>query len=175
LAAAADFERAQWLRRYGIHQPSFRDRRGEIDPTSEIGQAGFNYAMNNVAGAVGSVQMTYLAGIVKKHQDNGAFYDQTLTGTPGIQLMRREQKTRPAYWVYSLLADRRDDLLAHLHAQGVQASAVHYRNDIYSCFGPQAELPGVAEFMRRTISIPCGWWVGPEQRDYVVGSVRSFA
>ena len=43
---------------------------------------------------------------------------------------------------------------------GYYASGVHIRNDIYSAFGKQnVALPGVDEFYKHFVALPCGWWM----------------
>ena len=166
-------EQTKWLKRYGIHQPSFRDEWGEIDPASDIPVAGFNSYMTNVAAALGLEQMKYLPDIVSRHRKNGEFYDASLSGISGLRLLRRLPHARSAYWVYTVLAERRDDLLRALRDRGVFASKVHVRNDIYSCFGERRRaLPGVDAFSARYLSLPCGWWVDEEVREVVVAAIR---
>ncbi len=169
----ADYERGRWLKRYGIHQPSFRDGQGEIDPRSDIPEAGWNTAMHEISAAVGVLQMQHLPAIIARHQANGEYYDEALAGVPGITLLNRLPNTRSAHWVYTLLAENRDGLLRRLREQGIQASKVHLRNDLYSCFGPpQGDLPGVDCFQAHCLSIPCGWWVSAEERQDIADCVK---
>ncbi len=169
----ADYERGRWLRRYGIHQPSFRDTDGEISPTSDIPVAGWNTAMNHVAATLGMAQMCSLPEVVGRHQENGRRYDEMLDGIPGIRLLKRPTEAASAHWVYTLLAEDRDRLLRLLRAKNVYASKVHLRNDIYSCFGqPTRGLPGVDYFQAHALSLPCGWWVESQELEYVVDAIR---
>jgi perosamine synthetase len=172
-ANEADYERGRWLKRYGIHQPSFRDEWGEIDRRSDIPEAGWNTAMHEIAAAVGVLQMQHLPAIVARHQANGDYYDEALAGVPGITLLSRLPNSRSAHWVYTFLAEDRDGLLRRLKEEGIQASKVHLRNDVYSCFGPpQGDLPGVDAFQAHTLSIPCGWWIDGDQRTRISETIR---
>lgn len=165
----ADYERGRWLKRYGIHQPSFRTADGEIDANSDIPVAGWNSYMNHVAASIGVAQMKYLDDIVGRHRSNGLFYDEMLAGIPGIWILERLPQSQSANWVYTLLADDRDKLLKRLKAEGVQASRVHIRNDHYSCFSQdQQHLPGVDYFDAHCLSIPCGWWLKQTDLDFIV-------
>jgi perosamine synthetase len=175
-ADPSEWERARWLKRYGIHRPTFRHADGEINPASDIPLAGFSTYMNNIAAAIGLAQMPLLESIVSRHQDNGAFYDQAIRDVPGIQPLRRLPQARSANWVYTLLADRRDLLMRALCRDGVEASRVHLRNDNYSCFGiDPVTLPGVDAFAAGCLSIPCGWWVSSEDRKYIAERLRTVA
>ncbi len=165
---------ARVWRRYGIPESGFRDTRGEIRHACDISVPGFHNYMNRIAGALGVLQMECLHEIVAAHRRNGAFFDKHLAGIPGIELLRRPGGSVPSYWVYCLLCQNRDGLLRKLREHGVYASTVHVRNDVYSCFGEgPADLPGVAEFERRQLCIPCGWWVTPGQAEHIVGTIRS--
>lgn len=169
------FERARGLRRYGIHGPSFRSEDGEINPASDVKEAGWNNYMNHVSGLIGVAQMDSLEERLAINQSNGQFYDNTLREIRGIEVLKRPAESRSAYWVYTFLADDRDRLLEHMNSNGVQSSKVHIRNDVYSCFQSRGQyLPGVGEFSRRAISIPCGWWVSPSQRQWILELIAGF-
>lgn len=171
-ASKEDHEKLRWLKRYGIHQPSFRDQDGEINPASDIPTAGWNSYMNHVAAAIGVAQLDYLPSILARHQENGFYYDERLAAVPGITVLRRPPNSRSAYWVYTFLAQRRDYLLKTLRQHGVQASKVHFRNDAYACFEATREaLPGVDAFSSHCLSVPCGWWVTDEHRNRIVDIV----
>lgn len=171
---AEEAERAQWLKRFGIHRPSFRDDLGEINPASDIPVAGYNTYLNNIAGAIGVEQMKRLPDVVARHRENGRFYDEALTDVPGITVCHRPPHRQSAYWVYTFLAEQRDDLLRALRERGVHASKLHLRNDIYSCFQTVPRpLPGVDAFSAKCLSIPCGWWLSSEDREYIVEAIKS--
>lgn len=164
-----NYERGRWLKRYGIHVPSFRDCDGEINPDSDISEAGWNSYMNHVAATIGVAQMQGLQDRLTRHRDNGEFFDEALKSIPAVEVLRRPSDSKSAYWVYTLLSDRRDSLASQLRANDLQVSKVHLRNDLYSCFGNQScNLPGVDDFSRRALSIPCGWWVSKEERERIV-------
>src|SRR5262245_15727244 len=83
-ADPAQWEKARWLKRLGVHQPTFRDELGEISPSSDIPEAGYSTYLNNVAAAIGLAQMPHLEGIVRRHRENGRFYDDALKGVSGL-------------------------------------------------------------------------------------------
>jgi dTDP-4-amino-4,6-dideoxygalactose transaminase len=165
-ADPARAEQARWLKRYGIHQPTFRRPDGEIDASSDIPAAGLNTYMNNIAAAIGLSGLEQLEDRLERHRANGRFFDATFAGEPGVRTLDRADGDVPAWWVYTICVEERDTLRAALHAAGVAASTLHLRNDCYSAFGTGlADLPGVHEFSRTRLCIPCGWWVdGDEAR-----------
>lgn len=172
-AREEDYEKVRWLKRYGIHQPSFRDSEDEINPTSDIPVAGWNSYMNHIAATIGVDQMKRFPGIIARYQGNGFFYDEALASVQCLTVLKRPVNSRSAYWVYTFLAQNRDNLLKKLRQHGVYASKVHLRNDLYSCFGTAREaLPGVDYFSAHCLSIPCGWWVTNEDREFIADVIR---
>lgn len=168
-AQEEDYQQLRWLKRYGIHQPSFRDTDGEINPKSAIPVAGWNAYMSHVAATIGVAQMQHLPSIIARHQENGFYYDEELASIPGVTVLKRPANSRSAYWVYTFLVQDRDQLLKRLRQQGVYASKVHLRNDVYTCFGTDRRaLPGVDHFSTHCLSIPCGWWVSENDRARIV-------
>jgi dTDP-4-amino-4,6-dideoxygalactose transaminase len=169
------FERARRLRRYGIHEPLFRNEDGEINDALDIKEVGWNNSMNHVSGLIGVAQMDSLEDRLEINQSNGRFYDDALRDIKGVNVLKRLAGSKSAYWVYTFLADDRDRLLKHLNENGVQTSKVHIRNDGYSCFrSGERQLSGVSEFSRRAISIPCGWWVSRSQREWIIELIAAF-
>jgi perosamine synthetase len=169
-----DYEKARWLKRYGIHQPSFRDSDGEINPTSDIPVPGWNTYMNNITAGIGVSQMSGIRDIIDRYQQNGLYYDNALSDIAGITTLHRPDDSLSAYWAYTFIADNRDHLFKALREEGIYASKIHLRNDLYSGFGDgPRELPGVAEFSAHCISIPCGWWVSEENLEYIVQVIKS--
>ncbi len=172
-ASEEDADRAQWLKRYGIHQPSFRLPNGDLNPKSDIPVAGYNFYMNNIAATIGIEQFKHVETIVERYRENGRFYDEALKDIPGVRLLKRRSDSVSAYWTHTLLVEQRDDLIRKLREDGIASQRLHIRNDIYSCFNAdRRELPGVDKFDSQAVSIPSGWWVTPKDREYIVDCIR---
>lgn len=175
LAANPDMIRAaRHLRRFGIDPAKFRLPNGDLDPSFDIPLAGFNFPMNEIAATLGLEQLPHADRVVMRHRANGKYYDATLNGTPGLYLLKRREDSISGFWTYALCAERRDDLVRKLHSHGIGAQRLHLRNDGYSCFDSGVrQLPGIAAFDAQNLSIPCGWWVGDEERGFVAECIRA--
>ncbi|MBI3446834.1 MAG: DegT/DnrJ/EryC1/StrS family aminotransferase [Magnetospirillum sp.] len=169
----AQCQRARRLRKFGIDGGSFRTGDGEINMESDIPEPGLYLPMNEVAAAIGLAQMDEIEARLARYRDNGAFLMERLAGVPGLDLPPRRQGDRPGLWTFSLQAEGRDQLAAKLRGAGIGCQRLHIRNDRYSCFGTMADLPGAARFESRTLSIPCGWWVGDEDRERMAACIRA--
>lgn len=175
LAANPDMARvARHIRRFGIDPVKLRLPNGDLNPAFDIPLAGFNFPMNEIAATLGLEQLLHIDRIVLRHRANGQYYDMALAGIPGLHRIKRRDDSVSGFWTYALLAERRDDLIRKLLSCGIGAQRLHLRNDGYSCFdGGARQLPGVAAFDAQNLSIPCGWWVGDEEREFVVECIRA--
>lgn len=139
----------------------------------DVKEVGYKYHMSNVTAAIGLAQLGVIQPLLDRHIENGTFYDQALGGVPGLRTCRHDAAAKPAHWLYTVLAERRDDLARHLTEAGVECSQAHRRNDEHSVFAAsRSHLPGLDSFYSRMLHIPCGWWVTDEQREYIVDCLR---
>jgi perosamine synthetase len=163
---AEDVARGRRLRWFGIDR---KVPRAEVDIT----EVGYKYHMNNVNAVIGRVQLDHIKPVIERHIDNGKYFDAALKGIAGIELPSWDAVAEPSYWFYTVLAERRDDLSRYLAEQGIANSLVHRRNDLHSVFSSsRRELPGLDRFYARMLHIPCGWWVGEEDREYIAETIR---
>jgi len=162
--------RARELRRFGIHQASFRLPGGDLNPASDIPDAGYSFAMTDLTAALAMAQLDDAADTLARHRANGLALDAALAGIPGLTRLWRAPDTRSAFWVYAFRATHRASLIAALHAAGIGAQRLHVRNDRYRCFADSvADLPGVSAFDAENLCIPCGWWVDASGRERILG------
>ena len=57
--------------------------------------------------------------------------------------------------------------------RGIMVSRVHERNDIHSCVSQyKSHLPSLDKLVKEMICIPVGWWVTPEDRNYIVDCIK---
>jgi perosamine synthetase len=163
---AADAEGARLLRWFGIDRQAPRTE-------ADIARAGFKYNMTDITATLGLVGLEHIDATLARHVANGRHLDAALADLDGLAPATFEPAAEPAYWFHTVLADRRDDLIAHLAARGIAAGTVHRRNDAHSVFAAsRRSLPGVDAFSARVVHLPCGWWVGEEERERIVDAVR---
>ena len=167
-----DYERARLLRWFGIDR---RNTKASIlgEREFDVKECGYKYHMNNLAAAVGLGNLIDFPASLKRRQEVGKFFQKNLDGVPGITLMRDESDRIHAYWFFSMLVDRREDLIRKLAIEGVEASVVHLRIDRNSCFGGPYDLPGQAEFERRHLALPTHELMTWEAADRVVKVIQT--
>ncbi len=165
----SDLHRAKLIRWFGIDKG-----RNRMDPNSgfDVDEVGFKYHMNNLSAAIGLEQMKYVEKRLAAYREVAQFYDQHLRGVSGLELCSPLPGSRPAYWLYTIKVERREQFVEKLAAHGIAASVVHPRNDTYKVFRESiADLPGVDAFYKQMVHIPIGPWVGQEQRERIVGVI----
>lgn len=134
---------------------------------------GFKYHMNNVNATFGLIQMNYISEIIGKYIENGLFFDKELIGINGIELMKYNPGTEPSYWLYTLKVEKRDDFIRMLADKGISASELHLRNDRHEIFKEsKTELPHLNEFYKKMVHIPCGWWLKPKDREFIITEIK---
>ena len=162
----ADLEEAKRLRWFGLDKKVSRLE-------NDIKRAGYKYAMNNVNATIGSVQLRHMAEVVGRHIDNGKYYDRALRDIPGVTLIPYYENTEPSYWLYTLKVKDREDFCKMMEENGIQASRLHHRSDLHSVFAEsRCDLPALDCFYEEFVHIPCGWWIGEEERERIVELIK---
>jgi len=164
------YNRSKLLRWYGIDRNSNRkDFRCEAD----IEEWGFKFHMNDVCATVGIENLKHADDIIKKHQSNAAYYDQHLKDTNGVTLLTRHNDRESTFWIYSLLVEDRDKFMKHMKECNIVVSQVHERNDKHSCVREyKSSLPTLDKTISKVVSIPVGWWITEEEREYIVNCIK---
>jgi perosamine synthetase len=141
---------------------------------NDIKEPGYKYHMNNVNATIGLIQMNYIDTIIRKHIDNGHFYDTHLKDTTGVTLLSYYPQTYPSYWVYTMKVERRSDFIRMMNDNGILASELHLRNDRHSIFSEsQTDLPCLDAFYSSMVHIPCGWWINECEREHIVSLINA--
>ena len=162
--------RGKLIRWYGIDRDSNRkDFRCEAD----IEEWGFKFHMNDVCATVGIENLKHADELIKKHQLNAAYYDQHLKDVEGVTLLDRHEGHESAFWIYTMLVDDRDGFYKWMKECNIVVSQVHERNDKHSCVKEfRSNLPTLDKTIGKIVSIPVGWWVTKEEREYIVDCIK---
>ncbi len=166
-----DFERIKLLRWFGIDR-KYPGSKWEQD----INECGYKFHMNNVNAIIGLEQMKYIDGIISSHKKNAKFFDENIKNI-NIELLRRDEKSDPAYWLYSVLVDDSEKFKKYMFENGIATDRVHVRNDEYTVFNDfrsSEGLRGCDTFCSKLMNIPVGWWLTEEDLAHIVKVVNSY-
>ena len=135
---------------------------------------GFKYHMNDLAAAVGLGNLEDFPQRLARRQVIGTYYRSNLKDVPGLTLLRQDPDRTHAYWLFTMLVEKREDFVRKLAAHNIPASVIHQRIDRNQVFGGVREdLVGQAEFDARQIAIPIHEALSDDDVARVVFVIRS--
>lgn len=140
-----------------------------------IEEWGYKFHMNDVNATIGLCNFPLAARMLERHRDNAKFYHFALQDIKGVKLLENKADREGAWWLFTLLVDRRDELIDFMRGHGIMVSQVHGRNDVHSCVREYlSPLPLLDAYEGRVVCIPVGWWVGTEEREKIVALMKQF-
>jgi len=164
------YRRGKLLRWFGIDRETRTDFRCE----DNIEEFGFKFHMNDINAVIGLTNLEIVDECIDRHRDNAAYYNAQLEGVNGLRLLQPGREDRQSsYWIYSMLVENRAGFVRRMKDAGIMVSPVHNRNDFHTCVEQfSTPLPKLDYVAERMISIPVGWWVSREDREYIVETIR---
>lgn len=140
---------------------------------------GINSRIDTLQAAVLQVKMRHLDQWTAARQHNAATYQRLLANAP-IQIPKAAPyQTRHVWNQFTILADRRDELKAHLAAHGI-GTEIYYPLPLHlqECFadlGYEAgQMPVSESVASRALSLPVYPELSPEDLAYVADAVLAF-
>jgi dTDP-4-amino-4,6-dideoxygalactose transaminase len=135
--------RVRVLRDHGV------DRRGEF----EIAAPGLNYRLSDILCAVGIPQLRRLHELFAERERLAAAYAERLAGLE-LALPRADEGDRHGWQAYVVQVDRRDEVLAGLREQGVEAQIGTYALHRLAAYADQGPFPGADAAYERALALP---------------------
>jgi perosamine synthetase len=142
---------------------------------------GYNYRMNELQAALGSVQMDRLDEIVKKRQEVAKMYNSELSKINGITIPYIDPKVTIMSWfVYVIQVHEsidRDKMMVHLKDNEIGCrpyfTPIHVQPYMVSEFGYEEEdYPITADIGRRSIALPFHNAITLEEVKYVAKVIQ---
>jgi perosamine synthetase len=172
-------ERVRKLRWMGISRGTW-DRFNNGHPGRaweyEVEEVGFKYGMNDLAAALGLVQLGKLERANALRRAAVARYREALEGVEGIELLDQRAGGQSAHYAMIIKADQRDALCDYLAERGIESAVHFYPNHLLPIYQPYAaRLPVVEAEWRRILTIPLYPHLAAEAQERVIGCIRDFA
>ncbi len=142
-------------------------------------EIGTNSRLDTVQAAVLLVKLRYLAEWSAARRARAARYAEAFTGLAAICPPRVDSANEHIFHQYTIRAERRDELAAHLKSRGI-GHAVYYPVGLHlqPCFAhlgyTRGRLPATEEAMSAVLSLPIYPELTPGQQDTVIEAVRGF-
>lgn len=169
------YERAKLLRWYGIDREKRNYQGKDFRLESDVKEYGFKMHMNDIAASIALSNFPYLEGNLEVIRSNAQFYMDNLQGLTGVDLLQLKACAISSHWVFSFFIAQKEEFIMFMKSKGVVVSQVHARNDTHTVCAPfRTHLPNLDRVEKKFVSIPVGWWVKSEQREYIVHSIKEF-
>ncbi len=166
-----DDELATWMRKYRNHGMTDRDH---------IEMWGVNMRLQPLQAVVASHFLDELPDVLRQRNANAAMLDEALRRlAPHVTVPPRREGSIETFSLYIVQAERRDALVAHLQANGVDAK-IHYPIPLHlqaaaqSTEYTQIALPKAELQAGRIVTLPVHQFLKPEQLDYIRTQVSNF-
>lgn len=140
---------------------------------------GINSRLDGLQAAILSVKLRHLPQWTKARQAAAVVYDTGLNQIEDVEIPTAAGDRSHVYHLYTIQHPRRDELAAHLGANGVQ-TAINYPValpflDAYRRFGHRPEqFPNAYRHQKRILSLPMYAEITAAQQQSVVDAVRAF-
>lgn len=144
-------------------------------------EVGWNSRLDELQAALLRVKLPQLASWNEARRAHAEAYDEALRGLPGIRpLDAPGEGVRATYHLYTLRAERREALRAHLAEAGVGCGVYYplplHLQQCFAAFGYRAgDLPQAEAASAEALSLPMYPELPEEQRARVIDAVTRFA
>ena len=129
-----DAEKAAWMRSYKAFGADHMVARGDLS----FAEIGTNYKLSNILSAVGLSQMRRINRLLEERTTIGKRYNELLAGHPGITIPETTENGTHAYQTYSVLIEKRDEVVTKMRQQGIEAQIGTFALHKHPAFAPSA-------------------------------------
>lgn len=153
------------LREHGSKKTYFHERVGK------------NSRMDELQAAVLRRKWPHLPAWTAARRAVAAAYDRGFAGVPELRTPSALPGATHVYHLYTLRAQRRDELVAHLRAAGIGCGVYYplplHRQPCFARFAP-APCPVADALAASVVSLPCFPGLTPAEQERVIAAVRGF-
>lgn len=143
--------------------------RGDFD----IPQPSTNYRLSDVLCALGIPQLARLEELLAARERVAAGYEERLSAT--VETPDAAPGDRHGWQAYVVRLDRRDEALAALRAEGIEAQIGTYALHRLSAYRDRGPFPGADAAFERALALPFHTGLGDAELDRVAEAVARFA
>ena len=141
----------------------------------EAEEVGFKYYMNDLAAAIGLVQLTKLDRMNARRRELTQYYNRLFADVEQVRGPVEHEYTRSSNHNYVVKVPDRDNLIQYLRDHGV-SSSVHYTpNHVYKMYKKyEAHVPVTERVAKEIVTLPLFPDMTDAQVEQVVETVRGF-
>jgi perosamine synthetase len=159
----------------GLADAIRRLRHHGIEPAGafEIRSPGLNYRLSDILCAVGIPQLRRLDELLEARTRVAEAYRRRLAGV--VATPAAEPGDRHGWQAYVVRLERRDEALAALRAEGIQAQIGTYALHLLGAYRDQGEFPGARAAYEQALALPFHSRLGGDEIERVAAVLERFA
>ncbi len=139
---------------------------------TDIETPGFNYRLADVLCALGIPQLERLEALLAARERVAGWYTERLEHLAGVPCA--DEGDRHGWQAYVVTLDRRDEVLANLRAQGVEAQIGTYAVHHLSAYRDRGTFPGADAAFERALALPFAGTMTEDEVDRVASAIAAF-
>ena len=140
---------------------------------------GYNSRLDSIQAAILNVKMKYINNAIKKREEIASWYFEGLKDCKGIRFPKIVGAQSPVYYVFNILAEKRDELTEFLKSREVQFS-IYYPVPLHlqKCFSylgyKEGDFPVAEKACKEILALPIYPEITREEVEFVIASIREF-
>jgi dTDP-4-amino-4,6-dideoxygalactose transaminase len=140
---------------------------------------GYNGRLDAIQAGILRIKLRRLEGWNKSRRQNASYYDELLSGIPGVTIPFQPEHAASVYHLYVILVNDRDGLQKYLGDKGI-GTGLHYPVPLhlqkaYANKGyKKGDFPVTESVANRLLSLPMFPELTKEQIEYVADCIRQF-
>jgi len=140
---------------------------------------GYNSRLDTMQAAILRVKLARIDEAIAARARIAARYLERLSKIPDLRFQKVAEGNKPVYYVFNILAPRRDELAAHLHERGVGTS-IYYPIPLHlqKCFEylghKKGDFPVAERICGEILALPIFPELSDDEVDYVCDSIEAF-
>jgi len=170
------YERLIRLRWLGITKDTWeRDKYSQYSWYYDVVEVGYKCHMNDIAAAIGIVQLSKLERLNKKREELTNLYNNLLHGVPEIKTPILKPGRKSAYHNYVIKAEKRDELNTFLAGEGISTSVHYFPNNHYAIYeGFRGDTPVSDYIWKKILTLPLFPDLRPEDVHFIANKIKMF-
>lgn len=140
---------------------------------------GYNSRLDSIQAAVLLVKLKYINDSIKKRETIANWYFDRLKDVEGIRFPKIKGEQKPVYYVFNILAQRRDELTEYLKKNEVQFS-IYYPIPLHlqKCFSylgyKEGDFPVAEKASKEILALPIYPEITEDEVDFVCQTIKKF-
>ncbi|MCW3102490.1 MAG: hypothetical protein JWO09_930 [Bacteroidetes bacterium] len=138
-------------------------------------EIGYNYRLVNVLAAMGLAQMESLEGFLQRKKEITDHYNTELSAVSGICFQEITKDVAPNNWLYTVTADKQEELIAHLTKNEIQVRPFWvpmnrlkmFARDLYITENDHSQ-----KVYKNSLSLPCSTGITNSELEFVVKKIK---